>query len=372
MTIARHLILLTAIATAVPAQSPASPDLAALRTCIESRAEAGRFSGAMLVAERGRIVWEAGYGFSDEGGRVPNTPDTRFNIASLGKMFTAVAIAQLAEQGRLGFQDPISRHLPGLAPEIGAITIEQLLTHRSGLRDYARIENRAAIQSARNAADLLGVALADGLAFVPGSDVAYSNSGYVVLGVIVERLSGKTYAEYVRDRIFTPARMTATSLDGAAPRATAMTRRSPGVEAASGPPRPAPLIGSPFGSPAGGATSTVRDLFRFAEALRNHRLVRSTTAERLWRAHVIPQTQRVPGERSSYGYGFNRTDVAGRRFVGHGGGSLGVNAQIEIDPEAHRVAVALSNYDPPVATEAVQSARATFLGRGSSAICPAA
>lgn len=364
------MLLSFASFAALAAQAPEPPGpAAAARSCIEARASRDEYSGAVLVAERGRILWQAGYGFADAARRTPNTSETRFNIASMGKMFTAVAIAQLAERGRLGFDDPISRHLPGLPPEIGAITIDQLLTHRSGLRDYFRLENRPRIDAARTATDLLPLAVADGLAFAPGTSFAYSNSGFVVLGAIVERLSGLTYTDYLRRNIFEPAGMTQTSLDGGqGARAEAMTRMSPGGGPA-GPPRPSPMVGPAMASPAGGATSTVGDLFRFAEALRSNRLTRPATTELLWQAHLVPPEQRDPAQRASYGYGFNRTDAGGRRWLGHGGGSPGVNGQLEIDPEAGRVAVALSNYDPPGATEAVRTARSAFLGVAPEEIC---
>lgn len=348
-------------AAALPA--PAAPD--PLRICLEGRAARGEFSGAVLIGARGRILWQAGYGFADAGRHIPNRPETRFNIASMGKMFTAAAIARLADAGRLRFDDPISRHLPGLPAEIGAITIHQLLTHTSGLRDYFRMENRAAIDAARTATDLLPVATADGLAFAPGSSYAYSNSGFVVLGAIVERLSGMSYADYVQRNVFIPAGMTHTTLDPGADAAAALTRMSPGGGRSDGPPHAAPSMGPARGSPAGGAISTVGDLFRFVEALRRGRLVRPATLALMWQAQLVPPVQRDPAERASYGYGFNRTDAGGRRWVGHGGGAPGVNAQLELDPETGEVAIALSNFDPPGATEAVHAARRAFLGQTS-------
>ena len=286
----------------------------------------------------------------------------------MGKMFIAVAIGQLVDAGQLRFEDPISRHLPGLPPEIGAITVHQLLTHTSGLRDYFRPENRLSIDRARTATDLLPIAIADGLAFTPGSSTAYSNSGFVVLGAIVERVSGSGFADYLQRQVFAPAGMSETSFDRDG-RAVAMTRMSQGGGAPGAVPRQAPNMGPSRGSPAGGATSTVRDLYRFAEALRANHLTRPATTARLWDAQMISPTQRDPAERASYGYGFNRVDVGGRRWVGHGGGTIGANAQMEIDPETGQLAVALSNYDPPGATEAVRSARRAFMGAGAEAIC---
>ena len=369
MRVSHCSTILIALGACSYAQPPRNDLGASLRACADRKAAADAFSGSILTAENGRVTWQASYGHADAERRIPNTLETRFNVASAGKMFTSVAIGQLVDSGRLRFSDPIARHLPGLTPEVGAITIHQLLTHTSGLGDYLRPENRDAIRAARTAADLLPVALADGVVFEPGTRQSYSNSGYVVLGAIIERLSGLSYREYLQRHIFGPAGMSRTSLDGDTPRATPMTRRRPGGEPADGRPRPAPLIGSAHGSPAGGAVSTVGDLFRFMEALRTHRLVRAETTELMWQPHHVSKQSDSGTGRTSYGYGFNRADVGGSRFVGHGGGMLGANAQIEMQPETGRLTIALSNYDPPVATELVQAARQAFIGADPATIC---
>src|SRR5687768_11004557 len=216
MRTAGKYFILVSLCAAAPLQGrpqPLPPRHAALKACLEAQAARDEYSGAMLVAERGRIVWQKGFGHADAERRDAITPETRFNIASTGKMFTAVAIGQLADAGKLRFDDPVGRHLPDLPAEMKAITIDQLLTHRSGLRDYFQPKNRATMQSARTAADLLPIAIADGLAFAPGTAQAYSNSGFVMLGAIVEKLSGLAFADYLQRRVFAPAGMTATTLD---------------------------------------------------------------------------------------------------------------------------------------------------------------
>ena len=357
-----------------PAPSPQAAH-AAFRACVQSRFGADAFAGTVLVAEHGRVLWQSGYGLADPATGVPNQPETRFNTASVGKMFTAVAIGQLVDAGKLRFDDPIGRHLKGVPPALAGITLDQLLTHRSGLGNYLRPENRAAILSARTATDLLPIALAEGLAFAPGTQSAYSNSGFVVLGAVIEAVSGEAFTDYFRRHVFGPAGMTATSTDGAAVRAASLTRMSPGGQPGTGPGtgprRPAPAIGSPRASPAGNVTSTARDLFRFAEALRTHKLTRRATTEMLWRPHSPGAPRPGAVERTSYGYGFNRVDIGATRILGHGGGAPGANAHLEIYPEAGRVVVALSNYDPPAATDIVKAARRAFAGAARDRVCEA-
>ena len=212
------------------------------------------------------------------------------------------------------------------------------------------------------------VALGSGLAFTPGTKQAYSNSGYVLLGAVIEAVSGLGYADYVRRNIFTPARMTSSSLDGVAGRAVALTSRSLEAGGTQGPRRAAPTIGGMRASPAGGAVGTALDLVRFGEALRRHRLVSKATLERLWRPHV--QTRAAAGQTSSYGYGFTRVDNGAGYVVGHGGGSLGINSHFDLYPHSGRSVAVLSNYDPPAATNVIEASRRAFLsGASPSRIC---
>jgi CubicO group peptidase (beta-lactamase class C family) len=267
---------LLASGAAPPADPPLETKIEAARLCLAGEAAAGRFSGVAAASEKGRPLLAAGFGFADAAGTRRNRLDTRFNIASAGKMLTAIAIGQLFEAKKLRFRDPVGRYLDGLPADVAKVTIDQLLTHRSGLGDYLRPENREAIRAATSAADLVPLAVKGGLAFAPGSRQAYSNSGYVLLGAVIERLSGLRYADYVRERIFAPAGMASASVDGEGERAEALTARRP--DGSVGEERhPAPLIGGPRGSPAGGALASARDLLKLGEALRTHRLISAAT-----------------------------------------------------------------------------------------------
>src|SRR5262245_46542713 len=196
------------IASEQPARSarrqPRRKDWRALAAWLRQRARAGKFSGAVLVAGDGTPVVKLAGGLADRTRKLANAVDTRFNIGSVGKMFTAVAIAQLVEAGKLSFEDPIGKYLSGFPPEVaGKVTIGQLLTHTSGLGDvFMRWHPTAPSQL--DVSDLMTRIVREPLQFEPGSRFAYSNSGFVMLGAVVEAVTGQDYYEYVRTHVFRP------------------------------------------------------------------------------------------------------------------------------------------------------------------------
>ncbi|MBC7789777.1 MAG: beta-lactamase family protein [Anaerolineae bacterium] len=305
-------------------------------------------SGAVLVARQGSPVFTRAFGAAARDPFTPNTLDTRFELASLSKLFTAVAVAQLVERGRLAFDTPISAVLPDY-PGVDAarrITVEQLLTHTSGLPDFYRNGKfRQYEDSLHTLADFWKMFARDSLWSEPGARYDYSNSNYIVLGSIVERLSGISFEEYVTRNIFAPAGMTRTCYCdvGADHRATPYSRYTAGfgptrrsvpdrwVEVPRGARRP--------GAPGGGGISTVLDLGRFATALLEHRLLGAAMTERV----LMP---RVPmGDGGKRGYGFEAYEWSGTRFVGHGGNYWGTMTQLDIYPKEGVVVVILSNND---------------------------
>ena len=204
-------LLLPPQAGARPGVAAAPPETAVMR-CVRERAESAGFSGIVSIAHRGRPaeILTAGR-IAGEGSRAI-APETRFNLASASKMFTAVAVAQLVDSGRVRLDDPIGRFVEGLQPEAAAVTVRQLLTHSSGLGNFFTPHNFEAVMRARTATDLLPLIASDKPAFPPGSRVSYSNSGFVLLGVMIERVSGKSYGDYLEDRIFRPAGMRSVAL----------------------------------------------------------------------------------------------------------------------------------------------------------------
>lgn len=350
-------VTLTAHA-ATPEAAPISPT--GIAACMAYAADAFNFNGTVL-AKVGDEAVEKSFGVSDAAGKIPVTRGTRFNMASASKMFTAVAIGRLVDRGAIEFDAPIGRYLKGLKPEFSAITIAQLLNHTSGLGNYFAPRNEAAIGAARTATDLLPLALADSPAFTPGSRRAYSNSGFIVLGAIIEKVSGLSYFVFLQREIFGPLDMQSTGPD-ARGAAEPMTRMSP-----DGPTtilQPSPMRHA-RASPAGGMFSTASDIAVFMSALAAGRLVSRETLETLLLPRVDPG-----GGPGTYGYGFNVQ--VGPDRIGHGGGAPGVNAEIALYRDTGWQLIALSNRDPPVASRMIAVLEKALYAKDPPAACEAA
>jgi D-alanyl-D-alanine carboxypeptidase len=307
------------------------------------------FSGVVVAVHRGATVVSVARGVLGAAGTPAVTPSTRFNIASAGKMFTAVAIAQLVDAGKLRFADQVGSYVPGLPPETAAITIAQLLTHTSGLGNFFSPMNLPTLQRARTATDLLPLIAADKPASSPGARFAYSNSGFALLGVVIERVSGEVYADYLRDHIFRPADMLDTSLDAAPLEALAQPLTAKTRDGGVGPLHLAPGATIP-GSAAGGAFSSANDLEKFAVALLGHRLASPASTDAL----LAPKVQGPSADRA-YGYGFGIKTRHARTWLGHNGGTLGANAELEFSIDGAWILVVLANRDPPSATRQIDA-----------------
>jgi D-alanyl-D-alanine carboxypeptidase len=312
---------------------------ARLGEALDRIAAADGFSGSVCLARGDSTLLLRAWGSADREAGVRNRPDTRFTIASVGKMFTAVAVAQLIEAGKLRFDDPAARYVPNwLAPAARSITIAELLEHRSGLGDF--LDSLADDHSGRRfdrLDDYRGFAVADTPAFAPGSGFQYSNVGYLVLGAVIEAVSGETWDHCLASRIFAPARMTATSAlrlpSGQGSIATGYVRLEHGgwsrVDHA--------LVGS--GSPAGGSVSTVGDLAAFGRALLAGTLISPAMLDSL----TTPRVE-LAGTGHLYGRGFTVTrGDPGHRVFGHAGGFPGVGALVEVNPRSGWILAVLSN-----------------------------
>jgi CubicO group peptidase (beta-lactamase class C family) len=304
------------------------------------RAADGRFSGALLVAHDGRPVFSRAYGIADRRSNAPNTLDTKFTLASMGKMFTATAIAQLVEQGRVALDSPIAAYLPDYPNPTFArqATVRHLLSHRSGLGSYwNRLydERRATLTTVASHFPLF---VNDSIPFAPGTRFRYSNAGFQVLGRIIERVSGQSYYDYVRDHIFVPAGMVNTGyyapngeVEGGA---VGHTRDGPDGAWRDN-------LGSREikGGAAGGGYSTAGDLLRLAQALIGGRLIQPETLKLL----TTPTSAA-----DEYGLGFVTTTHHGHPSFGHSGGAPGMGTNLLIVPDLGYVAVILTNGDPPL------------------------
>jgi CubicO group peptidase (beta-lactamase class C family) len=338
--------IVPADAPAIPNQVAQRPLKAALEEYLTRLVNADEFSGVVAIARQGDTVFAKAYGLADQERNVPNTVDTPFHYASVGKMFTAVAVGQLAEADKLSFDDTLERHLPEYPEAVARqVTLDHLLTHRSGILDYfAALEQFEKVRGAADPQrDYLSVFANEPLRFKPGERFEYSNSNYILLGAVVEHISGQSFEEYLDEHIFSPAGMTATTLDPASRSgvnpAIGYTELGPDGKMTPGNRRANKAHAIGRGGAAGGGVTTADDLLRFAEALRAHRMLSpAMTAELVSEQVDSPR----PGER--YARGFICRDSRQGCIVGHSGGFPGVDAQVDIYANGWSVVV-LANYE---------------------------
>jgi CubicO group peptidase (beta-lactamase class C family) len=328
-----------------------------LRAEMDVLAAEDRFSGAVLFSKDGRPLFEHTYGFANHAFSAANKIDTKFNMASITKVLTAVAILQLAEQGKISLDETLAMALPNYPHQDAAskITIHELLGHKSGLGDFFGKEyeesNPAQYQTIR---DYLPLFASKPLLFEPGTKTSYSNAGFIVLGLVIEQLSGTSYYDYVHEHIFRPASMTNTgfwSYQVDVPNlALGYTRLSPGEspggkQPSANTPRSV-TINLTRSVSAGSSFASLEDLLRFSEALRTHKLLGPESVELIL----------------SGGYGLGTKTVNGIRSMRHAGGLPGASTYLEMYPDQGYAVVVLSNFDPPTAEIVAQRLRQEIVG----------
>lgn len=328
-----------------PVAGPPEPPLAEKEAVDEIRAltsgliTRGWFSGTLLIAKGPAILLTMAGGEANKSCHAPNNIDTKFNLGSMNKMFTATAAARLVELGKLSFDDPISKYVDEtwLPKEVtDKITVRHLATHTSGLGSYF---NETYMRSSRalfrKLDDYKPLIKDDRPAFPPGERFQYSNTGMFLLGVVIEKVTGEDYFDHIRKAIYTPAGMTYTDC---------YEMDYPVENLAIG---YSPDWTSPYrwqtnlykhvikGGPAGGGFSTVKDLHKFALAMLAGRLVSKDMLQTLWTDYK--------GE--NYGYGFGVNQGPGGKVVGHSGGFAGINSVLDIYLDSGYIVVVMSNYD---------------------------
>src|SRR5882724_698107 len=318
--------------------------LAALRTEIDRQVAADRFAGAVTVSKHGKPVFSNAYGSSDREKKTLNELNTRFRIGSMNKMFTAVCVLQLVQNGKIKLTAPLGEYLPNYPNKDVAtkVTIHHLLTHTGGTGDFFGPEFDAHRLELRTLEDYVKLYGRRALEFEPGSKWSYSNYGFLLLGVIVEKASGQNYYDYVRDHVYAPAGMTST---GSLPEDQAVPQRSVGYTKFGGGEAWRPNTDTlPYrGTSAGGGYSTVEDLQRFADALANHKLLDAHYTE------LLTTGKMDTGNGDKYAYGFMDRTQGGVRNFGHGGGAPGMNGELAVYPQSGYVVTVLANIDPPAA-----------------------
>jgi CubicO group peptidase (beta-lactamase class C family) len=311
--------------------------VAALSARAGELAATDEFSGAVLVARDGQVLLADAWGLADRVAGTANTPDTKFRIGSMNKMVTAVATLQLVEAGRIVLDDPIGKYLPNYpnAEVASKVTVRHLLTHTGGTGDIFGPEfdrNRLTLREHGDYVELFG---SRGPAFEPGSRFEYSNYGFVLLGAVIEAVTGQSYYGYVRTNVFQPAGMTSTD---SLPESEPVPDRAVGYMRSGDHWVPNTDTLPWRGTAAGGGYSTVGDLMRFAQALGSGTLISPA---------MLAEATHPQAEQYGYGFGTGDNPVP---FYGHGGGAPGMNGDLRIYPELGYVVIALSNLDPPAAS----------------------
>lgn len=312
--------------------------VATLRAKLDKDTAADKFSGVVLVARNGKVLFSGAYGLADREKGIPNKLNTRFRIGSMNKMFTATAVLQLVQAGKIKLEDPVGKYLNDYPnKEIAAkVTIHQLLTHTGGTGDIFGPQFDAHCLELRTLQDYVKLFGQRGPIFEPGSKYAYSNYGMVLLGVIIERVSGVSYYDYVRDNIYKPAGMVAS---GSLPENEIVPDRAIGYLNRDGVWKPNTKTLPYRGTSAGGGYSTVEDLLSFASALQSNKLLNAYYTDLLTTGKV------ETGVGAKYAYGFEEMIDQGVRYFGHGGGAPGVSGGLRVYPQSGYVFVVLSNID---------------------------
>jgi len=311
---------------------------------LDNLASSGGFSGTVLVARNGHVLLDSGYGLADRATGTPNGPATIFQVGSVTKQFTAMAIAILAQQGRLRLSGRACDYLPGCPPAWRPITIAELLTHTSGIANWSTWHLTGPLpgEATDPIAAIVTQAEAQPLAFQPGTRAAYSNPGYVVLGEIIERVSGMSYAAFLSKHVFVPLGMAHTGVYAGKPFGSGHALGYLGDGSV------APTYLTADSSSAGAIYSTAGDLYRWDQALitGTPRLVAPPLLQQILTVHArCPyQSCPLPADRG-YGYGWFIGGTGRARLVNHSGSVLGFWAYNGFYPVRDIVVVVVANLD---------------------------
>jgi len=310
-------------------------DVARMEQLIRASVDNKTFMGSVLVARGDQVLLSKGYGSANLEWNIPNTPTTKFRLGSITKQFTAAAVLLLAERGKLSLEDPVKKHWPGAPAAWDGITIFHLLTHTSGIPNVTNDGEFMQWKMHPSTAEQTLAHVRDKpLDFTPGARMSYSNSGYVLLGMIVERVSGQSYADFVRDNIFKPLGMTDSGYDVSA---AILPRRAAGY----GP----GFVNAPYTDMtvphgAGGLYSTTEDLLRWTQGLFGGRLLSAASLEKM-----------TTPFKDGYAFGFAVSNLGGRKSIAHGGGIEGFNTQLTYYPDSKITVAVLANVNGNAPTQ---------------------
>lgn len=341
-----------------PAASPQPPDAATLASQVEQYMQAQRtvkrFHGSILIARAGTPLVKSGYGYANAEWEIPNTPSTRFRIGSITKQFTSMLVMQLQEQGKLRVQDPICSHLSPCPDAWKPVTVHHLLTHTSGIPSYTGLAAWSkTMMMPRTTDEMVGLFRDLPLEFAPGSTFRYNNSGYFLLGVLIEKLTGRTYEQALRDQILEPLGLKDTGYDNTG---EVLARRASGYARTATGLANAPYLDMRHPYSAGSLYSTVEDLLKWEQTLDTDRLLPAAA-----------RTAMFTPFKDNYAYGWivrpASAETLGRVRIAHGGGINGFASMIVRVPEDKLTVVVLSNVQQGESSRIAADLLAIVLGQ---------
>lgn len=345
--------LVSVAAFAASAQATAPP--ARMDQIVQYYVEQQQFTGSVLVARGDTVLFSKGYGNANREWNVPNTPSTKFRIGSITKQFTSACILLLEQQGKLKVEDPIKKYYPDAPATWDKVTLIDLLRHTSGIHSYTDDpEFDKFTKLPLTPAEIVKRVQDKPLDFETGKEFRYSNTGYILLGIVVEKVSGKSYAEFLKENVLDPLGMKDSGYDV---NATILPQRAAGYSRS-----PQGVINSQYIDmtlpyAAGSMYSTVEDLLRWQRGLFGKKLLNETSLKKM---HSVGL--------KDYAFGVAVSKKDGHDVIGHGGGINGFNAQLSYYPEDQVTVLALSNLNGPGADAIVEKLGA--LTHGGAVVLP--
>jgi CubicO group peptidase (beta-lactamase class C family) len=341
----RRIFLSLALATVCLAQ-----DVARMDQIVQSYVANKQFMGSVLVARGSDVLLDKGYGFANLEWNVPNGPSSKYRLGSVTKQFTAACVMLLEERGKLKVEDPVKKYMPDAPAAWDRITIFNLLTHTSGIPNFTSFPEYRKLQPfAKTPEELVAIFRDKPLDFQPGEKWSYSNSGYVLLGYLIEKITGEPYAKFVQENIFTPLGMKDSGYDSNAAtiphRASGYTPSARGIENAG-------YINMTIPHAAGALYSTTDDLLRWYQGLFGGKLLSPASL-----------TKMTTPFKSDYAFGLSVETQFGHKLIGHGGGIEGFNTFIAYDPDEKLTYVALANLNGGAPQQIVHQLNAVAHGQ---------
>ena len=288
-----------------------------------------------MISKNGNVIYKKAFGLANLELNVPMITDNVIKIGSMTKQFTAISILMLSEQGKLNLEDEITKFIPDYPTNGNKITVHHLLTHTSGIKDYTRVKGLNAIaQKDLTPLELIDFSKNEPIDFVPGQKYKYNNSGYVILGYIIEKVTGQSYASFIQEQIFNKLEMTDSQY--ASQRAVIKNRASGYQKKDSYINRMDFSLTLAYSG--GGLMSTVGDMFKWQEAIKNNLLISKETTEKVFTNYTLNN-----GEHINYGYGWHIKTINNNRTFEHGGSVWGFKSMGVYYPDLDIYVIGLTN-----------------------------